>query len=548
MQGNPKATDELNILAFPRDDSTWRLDWFGDVSYQRHVRYKQPLIRIALSKVTLDANGSWDYQSKSPEQNSVAQAVVPIGLLPPLRIGTIWQAGSMVADPEYAIEGFEFIASHENIDLVKSGVPEGESGFLLPFDAHPYHRTHTKSYCLRVGLADGRILIVPAMEAIRFYFGSSGGLLSRLFNAPFEEARHWTKATLNEKRAAEIELAEGISGVSASDVARIAFSKAAHRAAKTIASSLLATSGKEEAAYPKMHFPFYGRTQMRVRGVWLKGVEPETFLAFQILSCSHPFPFATLRYTQQRRQRTDESGAGAESETSGNDTLYAPRKKNEKKAIVNEAPGQKRAAKPLRFVSENRFPDLDYKSVSRTDSVSPVRVLVTETTEEAAGFSVGESEGRNSYGPVETVSVSAAPILKGHPLEGSTFAQAVEKIVKGLLAEGNDVWFVPLSAKQRYPQFSVMPEIVLDGGEIHPLSYIEEAGKQRERYVTILRVKSRWPEKQKVWVLPEAESGIVHRSGSGLVIMVNVEDDELVDADWLGRIVAASTMDWGRPS
>lgn len=543
MQGNPKATDELNILAFPRDDATWRLDWFGDVAYQRHVRYKQPLIRIALSKVTLDANGSWDYQSKFPEQNSVAQAVVPIGLLPPLRIGTIWQAGSMVADPEYAVEGFEFIASHENIDLVKSGVPEGKRGFLLPFDTHPYHRAHTKSYCLRASLGDGRILIVPAMEAIRFYFGSSGTLLSRLFKAPFEEANLWTKATLDEKRAAEIELAEGISGVSAADVARIAFSKAAHRAAKTIASSLLATSGKEEAAHPKMLFPFYGRTQMRVRGVWLKGVEPAAFLAFQILSCSHSFPFATLRYTQQRRQRSDEPGAGAGSEAGGNDTLHAPRKKNEKKAIVNDAPGQKRAARPLRFVSENRFPDLDYKSVSRTDSVSPVRVVVTETTEEAAGFSVGESEGRNSYGPVETVSVSAAPILKGHPLEGSIFAQAVETIVKGLLAEGTDVWFVPLSAKQRYPQFSVMPEIVLDGGRIHPLSHIEVAGKRRERYVTVLRVKSRWPEKQKVWVLPEAESGVERRPGSDQVIRVNVEGDELVDAGWLGRIVAASTID-----
>lgn len=513
------------------------MDWFGDVSYQRHVRYKNPFIRVALSRVTLDAYGTWSYESKLPDDSSVAQAVVPVGLLPALKIGTIWQAGTMIADPEYMEEAFDFVVSKETIDLVKSGMSDGAYGYILPFEAHPYHKAHTQSYCLHVSLEDGGVLIIPAMEAIRFYFGSSGGLLFRLFKAPFKEDRLWVKADINEKRAAEIELAEGVSGASAQDVARIAFSKSAQRAAKTIASSLLTPSAHGGLVYPKTHFPFYGRTQLRVKGVWLEGVEPRTFLAFQMLSCAHPFPFNSLKYTQQKRRRANETDVGKE--TQGNDTLHSSRRKDNKKPVVNDAPDSRRSAKPHRFMSESRFPDLDYKSVARTDVLSPTRVVIADDEDNAAAMAVGDPEGESAYGSVDLVPANVAPVLKGHPLEGSAFAKAIEKIVKDLLAEGNDVWFVPLSGKQRFPQFSVMPEIVLDGGEIHPLSYIEDAGKQRARYVTILRVKRRWPEMQNMWLLPEARDGVICRPDGGQVVKENIDDGEFVNADWVGRLVAS---------
>lgn len=503
------------------------------------MRYKNPFIRVALSKVILDADGTWNYESKFPDADSIAQAVVPIGLLQPLKIGTIWLAGTMVADPEYTEEAFDFVVSKETVDLVKSGMSDGAYGYILPFDAHPFHKAHTQSYCLHVSLENGRVLIIPAMEAIRFYFGSSAGLLSRLFTAPFKEDRLWIKADMNEKRAAEIELAEGLSGASAQDVARIAFSKPALHAAKTIASSLLTPSAHGGLVYPKGHFPFYGRTQLRARGVWLEGVEPKTFLVFQMLSCTHPFPFNSLKYTQQKRRRTNESDGVPGTEPQGNDTLHSSRRKDSKKPIVNEAPDPRRSAKPLRFMSESRFPDLDYKSVARTDVLAPTRVVIADDEDNAAAMSVGDPEGQNSYRPVDMVSVNIAPVLKGHPLEGSAFAKAVEKIVKDLLSEGNDVWFVPLSAKQRYPQFSVMPEIILDGGEIHPLSYIGEDEKRRERYVTILRVKRRCPEKQKIWVLPEARDGFIRRPDRDQVVKESVDDGEIVNADWVGRVVVS---------
>lgn len=124
------------ILAFPLGGQAWRLDWLGDVSYRRQLRYTQPFIRVALSKVSLDPDGKWAYPTtfdSAPEQIS---ASVPVSLLAGLRIGTIWLDGVMVADPGYTGETFSFAASKGTTTLIKAGVKSDDQIFLLPFDAH----------------------------------------------------------------------------------------------------------------------------------------------------------------------------------------------------------------------------------------------------------------------------------------------------------------------------------------------------------------------------------------------------------------------------
>lgn len=87
------------ILAFPLGGQAWRLDWLGDVSYRRQLRYTQPFIRVALSKVSLDPDGKWAYPTTFESAPEQIHASVPVSLLAGLKIGTIWQDGVMVADP-----------------------------------------------------------------------------------------------------------------------------------------------------------------------------------------------------------------------------------------------------------------------------------------------------------------------------------------------------------------------------------------------------------------------------------------------------------------
>ena len=66
------------ILAFPLGGQAWRLDWLGDVSYRRQLRYTQPFIRVALSKVSLDPDGKWAYPTTFESAASLAQAILAL--------------------------------------------------------------------------------------------------------------------------------------------------------------------------------------------------------------------------------------------------------------------------------------------------------------------------------------------------------------------------------------------------------------------------------------------------------------------------------------
>jgi hypothetical protein len=80
------------IYAFPKGESSWRIDWFGDLAFpNRLIRRKQPSLLLHLSRV-LDSN----YRDNpsvllSPASTTPAKFQrkiwVSIGTLPRLRIG-----------------------------------------------------------------------------------------------------------------------------------------------------------------------------------------------------------------------------------------------------------------------------------------------------------------------------------------------------------------------------------------------------------------------------------------------------------------------------
>jgi hypothetical protein len=203
-----------------------------------------------------------------------------------------------------------------------------------------------------------------------------------------------------------------------------------------------------------------------------------------------------LKQQMAGKGRQDASGA----ENSASQAIGRGSKQGDH--LVNEPPDARKEAKAKYIRSRSRFPDLDIKSVARVDPVSSARIFVTETGVEP-DVAVGEGEGHTGIGAVDLVLAEEAPEPSGHPMVGTDFAVYVKELVASLRAEGKTVWFVPLDARQRYPQFSVMPKIVLDGGEIHELSYIRDGNGQRPRYVAVIRVDGSEAE---VVVVPELES------------------------------------------
>ena len=185
----PGAPEEpLYIAAFPKDDAFWRIDWFGEVAYpDRYTRRTHPSVQIYLSQVT-DLNFRDDpavllqTHSTAPAK-SQTRIWVSVGTLVILRIGDIWHRQTLFMSPEYTRETFKKLSiTRTTTDFIKAGLNPDKAGFLIPILEHPWHMNATHSYCLQVNLPENRRLIIPCVELIRFYFGSSGSLLRHIFS------------------------------------------------------------------------------------------------------------------------------------------------------------------------------------------------------------------------------------------------------------------------------------------------------------------------------------------------------------------------------
>ncbi len=170
----------LKIAAFPKGPDLWRIDWFGSIAFpDRMARRMQPSVLVHLSKVVAaDAltNPSVLLSSQAMQPAEwQTKRWVSVGTTMLLNIGDLWQDQALVATPEYETEIFTDVeVGRETAQMVKAGSSLDEDGaFLLPLVEHPWHRGNTHSYCLRLTLPDGRYLVVPCMELVRFYFGSS---------------------------------------------------------------------------------------------------------------------------------------------------------------------------------------------------------------------------------------------------------------------------------------------------------------------------------------------------------------------------------------
>lgn len=348
------------------NERVWRLDWFGECAYPGSVRrYAQPSIKVVLSSLRGDpTDHSALLFADGTDHQHPHETWAPIAALPMLAIGDLWQHGRQIASPDYLVESFKGLEINpDTASFVKAGLAI-DGHFLLPLSYHPWHRLHTQSYCVAVDLDARRRLLVPCVELIRFYFGSSGNFLQRLFTVPLAQENLWSSKRLNPAtRHLHLVLANRLSGLSASDIGRIAESKFAWRAAAGIYASCQKASAQGHAVYPYTGFPFEGATDLVVSGVWLPFGEQEhsTFLAYRLRSCSYPFPFGSLSYEAGDRKVRHTTSSERKSEVGK--SLYSH--SEQQTAAAETDPGRNNTPRSGSFTTQRRFPDLVRKQVWR---------------------------------------------------------------------------------------------------------------------------------------------------------------------------------------
>ncbi|MXI35659.1 hypothetical protein GRW11_25810, partial [Escherichia coli] len=137
------------------------------------LRRRHPSVLVSLSKANAqDGAGRLSLLSLHQTERQATRCWVSVGTTMLLRIGDLWREQgleSRAADEELLCE--DLAISRDTCELLKAGSSFDDGSFMLPLQEHAGHRENTHSYCVRVTLPDGKLLVVPCMELIRFYFG-----------------------------------------------------------------------------------------------------------------------------------------------------------------------------------------------------------------------------------------------------------------------------------------------------------------------------------------------------------------------------------------
>ena len=426
-----------------------------------------------------------------------------VGTLLMLRVGDIWRNGVLVDHPDYQLVEFPNLQINDTtVSLIKAGLNPDDQGFLLPMAEHPWHMQCTHSYCVMVALPENRRLIIPCVELIRFYFGSSSGLLSKLFLPPLERKELYSNPRFNKITGLlELDLAEKISGASASDIGRLCLDPVAWRAALHVGSSSLAASLQKQRVYPQAFFPFEGETSLTAVGKWLSfaGQEQSTFIVYSLRSCSHPFPFRSLRYKTPDSQRVGGKGQQKPSVAPSTIRRSVPDSPNQ---LLVEQDASNRLELKTRLVSDRpRFPDLTRKKVLKRkdapmEKVADAVTVVGGTAVDHA--SVGEPGSERRIRPIDLAIVPG--LDEKHRLSIPVFLhEAINDLdrldglgVELLTQSDDDGWSFPLDVP------------VDEDGEISPLLFVhDENMRPRLRRVAAFSVKN--DQEQVALVLIEAE-------------------------------------------
>ncbi len=510
-QGSPRRPP-LRIGVFPKGHDVWRVDWFGSIAFpDRMARRKQPSVLVHLSKVldpclALEPGHLLDPSATLPTEYQ-AKRWVSVGTTMLLGIGDLWQDQLLVGTPQYETEAFADVEiSQQTAVMVKAGSSlDEDGGFLLPLAEHPWHRGNTHSYCLRLTLADGRYLVVPCMELIRFYFGSSSELLSRLFMPPLNRQQLYTKAAwCHRRKRLTLTLAEGLPAASATDIARVAGDEYAWRAAMLVPSSCLRASVAGRDVFPQAVFPFEGITNLPATGQWLsRGDGPQgTFLVYQLQSCSYRFPFAALRYVTTGEVKRSASRRAPFSSGDGQDArgqvLRKPRQPDRPVLREGDASsllsGVARALRPRRH-----FQDLDRKPVWSHRKLASPTVAAGETGEVINDLAVGDAGSVQRIRPVSLAEAlrpdrPRMPEYLRHIVNALGALDDVE--VEILTASHEDGWTLPLSLCHDEDGVIADEQLILD-----------EQGHARPRRVAVLGLA--WASSELMALIAVVESPVL---------------------------------------
>ncbi|WP_308034313.1 hypothetical protein [Neisseria lactamica] len=303
----------IEIAEFPHDNKLWRIDGLGKI-FSQLKNNNNLFIEVYLRPVNFHDNSVYNFAKFDSsgreilEYNQLKKIPVNIGLLPILRVGSLWIKGKLqnnnavtdiatLKNIEINANTVEIINSNYKIKYLDSSGREQECKLLLqknfatdakvPFSCFKIQNENYKNG-----------IIIPVIEIIRFYYACSTRLAHLTFSNP-EEITKISYAIDNETDKVVIKLPQQYTDQEAFILARILTSDIALSGFFQIKNSLIKIGvNKQPTTLLSTNFPFINPTNLMVRGIKIV----DRFLVTEICSCSAPFPNISVDRNNDNRK------------------------------------------------------------------------------------------------------------------------------------------------------------------------------------------------------------------------------------------------------
>ena len=303
----------IEIAEFPHDNKLWRIDGLGKI-FSQLKNNNNLFIEVYLRPVNFHDDSVYNFAKfdssgrEIPEYNQLKKIPVNIGLLPILRVGSLWIKGKLqnnnavtdiatLKNIEINANTVEIINSNYKIKYLDSSGREQECKLLLqknfatdakvPFSCFKIQNENYKNG-----------IIIPVIEIIRFYYACSTRLAHLTFSNP-DEITKISYAIDNETDKVVIKLPQQYTDQEAFILARILTSNIALSGLFQIKNSLIKIGVNEQpTTLLSTNFPFINPTNLMIRGIKIV----DRFLVTEICSCSAPFPDISVDRNNDNRK------------------------------------------------------------------------------------------------------------------------------------------------------------------------------------------------------------------------------------------------------
>ena len=303
----------IEIAEFPHDNKLWRIDRLGKI-FSQLKNNNNLFIEVYLRPVNFHDNSVYNFARfdnsgrEIPEYNQLKKIPVNIGLLPILRVGSLWIKGKLqnnkavtdivtLKNIEINANTVEIINSNYKIKYLDSSGREQECKLLLQKNFATDAKVPFS--CLKIQHENYKNgIIIPVIEIIRFYYACSTRLAHLTFSNP-EEITKISYAIDNETDKVVIKLPQQYTDQEAFILARILTSDIALSGLFQIKNSLIKIGFNEQpTTLLSTNFPFINSTNLMVRGIKIV----DRFLVTEICSCSAPFPDISVDRSNDNRK------------------------------------------------------------------------------------------------------------------------------------------------------------------------------------------------------------------------------------------------------